>query len=80
MNFQRCPLRLCMYFPSGANGKEAMVEDLLGAVGLGQLLQEWTLDVSANWHQILGKGESQMLAFARLLYHRPRLALMEGMG
>lgn len=54
-----------------------IIAQLLEECGLGVPLDEWTLDNPADWRSILGPGELQKLAFARLFYHKPRFALLD---
>ncbi|MEM9509163.1 MAG: ATP-binding cassette domain-containing protein, partial [Cyanobacteria bacterium P01_E01_bin.35] len=36
-----------------------------------------SLDVQEDWSQVLSRGEQQRLAFARLLLHQPRYAILD---
>lgn len=55
------------------------LRDILREVQLGFLLSRFPagLDARADWSEMLSGGEQQRLAFARLLYHRPRFAIMD---
>lgn len=50
--------------------KPGEIAEALVAVGLGHLVAQ--LGSSDRWDQLLGTGERQCIAFARVLLHRPR--------
>jgi putative ATP-binding cassette transporter len=53
----------------------AALADVLERVGLGALASR--LDEVGRWDQSLSNGERQRLAIARLLLHRPRVAILD---
>lgn len=76
------PLRHQIVYPATPEGVDVTddeLKDLLVRVKLGHLVQERAdiLDVDRNWAEVLSGGEQQRLAFARLLFHKPRYALMD---
>jgi len=65
-------------YPHAASEDEAeKVREILGVAGLSHLQREGGLHSVVDWPKMLGAGELQALAFARLLYHRPMFALMD---
>lgn len=54
---------------------DAALADVLERVGLGALASR--LDEVGRWDQSLSNGERQRLAIARLLLHRPRVAILD---
>jgi len=52
---------------------------LLLDVGLKDLIERFPLglDTSYNWSQQLSLGEQQRLSFARLLFHKPKFAILD---
>ena len=58
--------------------KERLVE-ILSMVDLGYLAErEGALDTEINWEEEASLGEKQRLAIARLVYHKPRYAILDG--
>nr|XP_054756911.1 lysosomal cobalamin transporter ABCD4-like [Lytechinus pictus] len=51
--------------------------DQVGLEGLVHRCDGLDTPVSWNWYDVLTPGETQCLAFARLLYQRPRFALLD---
>lgn len=56
---------------------EGSIEEILEAVGLKDVLGRWGLHRVANWELVLSGGECQRLGFARLLFHKPKYAIMD---
>ena len=57
--------------------KERLIE-ILEMVDLGYLAsREGVLDSEVNWEDECSLGEKQRLAIARLVYHRPRFAILD---
>jgi putative ATP-binding cassette transporter len=54
---------------------DRVLAEALDKVGLGGLASR--LDDVARWDQVLSNGERQRLAVARLLVHKPRLAVLD---
>lgn len=56
----------------------SQVESLLDEVGLGYLVERFSLyDDIRNWSQILSIGEQQRVAMARALYHLPSVCILD---
>ena len=53
------------------------MHDCLLQVDLGYLVERYAAENEVNWEQTLSLGETQRLAIARLLYHRPRFAILD---
>src|ERR1700719_4409193 len=70
------PLRRATIYPKAAEEvDDAAVKNALSAVGLPELVDH--IDEDSFWDQTLPGGERQRLAFARLLIHRPDIAVMD---
>ncbi|XP_072175342.1 lysosomal cobalamin transporter ABCD4-like [Diadema setosum] len=73
------PTRAPRYGTVGPD-QEQLLGQILDQVGLEGLVQRCgglTAPVSWNWYDVLTPGEAQCLAFARLLHHRPKFALLD---
>lgn len=71
------PLRRAATYPTAANAVDAhLVDELLEAVGLGYLVKHCD-DPGVEWDHVLSGGEKQRLSFARLLIHRPSIAVID---
>ena len=59
----------------------SQIEQLLETVGLQYLLQQFSrnggLDEVRAWSEVLSVGEQQRLGLARVLYHKPSVAVMD---
>lgn len=53
------------------------IEGILNEVGLGYIVDRWTLNRVVNWDVVLSGGECQRLGFARVLFHRPSIAVLD---
>ena len=51
--------------------------ELLEVLGLGATLDAYSLDGIAQWEEVLSLGEQQRLSFARLLFTRPKFAILD---
>lgn len=67
--------RAAAYPLSPADAPDGVLRELLDAVGLGYLIEH--LDEEAPWNRTLSGGESQRLAFVRLLLHQPDIVVMD---
>jgi putative ATP-binding cassette transporter len=67
--------RAAAYPLSPADAPDGMTRELMAAVGLGYLVEH--LDEEAPWNRTLSGGESQRLAFVRLLLHQPDIVVMD---
>jgi len=56
---------------------DAIVSDLLVEMGLGAALEAYGLDGVEQWEDVLSTGEQQRLMFARVLYTRPKFAILD---
>lgn len=71
------PLRRAATYPTAANAVDPhLVDELLAAVGLGYLVKHCD-DPGVEWDHVLSGGEKQRLSFARLLIHRPSIAVID---
>uniref|UniRef100_A0A1E1X6Q8 Putative long-chain acyl-coa transporter n=1 Tax=Amblyomma aureolatum TaxID=187763 RepID=A0A1E1X6Q8_9ACAR len=76
----RYPSDECHEEAAGEDAEEAEMVSLLELTGLKHLLDSAnSLDseMDAAWYDTLSPGERQRLSWARLLYRRPKLALMD---
>lgn len=70
-------LRRAATYPTAADVVDAhLVEELLEAVGLGYLVKHCD-EPDVAWDHVLSGGEKQRLSFARLLIHRPSIAVID---
>lgn len=56
---------------------DEVITQLLSDFGLDTILSEWGLDGMAIWEDVLSAGEQQRLSFARMVYSRPSLVIMD---
>ncbi len=69
-------LRGALLYPDpGLEASDERLGSALDAVGLGALAGR--LDEVARWDQVLSNGERQRLAMARLIMHRPQVAILD---
>ncbi|MEM8829561.1 MAG: ABC transporter ATP-binding protein/permease [Cyanobacteria bacterium P01_G01_bin.19] len=60
------------------NISEDKLLETIDKVNLGQVLNKFgTLDANEDWSRVLSRGEQQRLAFARLLLHQPKYAILD---
>ena len=53
------------------------LETILNEVGLGDIVERWGLNRVVNWDVVLSGGECQRLGFARVLFHQPKIAVLD---
>ena len=75
-------LRDQLTYPESETGKDGklVAEEvaMFERVGLGYLVtRPGALDTQINWEEELSLGEKQRLAMARLLYHKPKFAILD---
>eukprot|EP00457_Paulinella_chromatophora_P000486 gb/GEZN01000486.1/.p1 GENE.gb/GEZN01000486.1/~~gb/GEZN01000486.1/.p1 ORF type:complete len:1328 (+),score=215.67 gb/GEZN01000486.1/:117-4100(+) len=51
--------------------------NILNEIGLGAIVKRWGLHKMVNWENVLSGGEAQRLGFARVLYHKPKYAVLD---
>ena len=56
--------------------EENDIANLLSQVGLPDLLDKFA-NSTENWEDVLSVGEQQRLVFARILFHKPSLAILD---
>lgn len=70
-------LRRAATYPAPPDSVDtAVLQELLEAVGLGQLRSRLD-DTDVAWDHVLSGGEKQRLSFVRLLIHRPSIAVLD---
>jgi vitamin B12/bleomycin/antimicrobial peptide transport system ATP-binding/permease protein len=70
-------LRRAATYPTAADAIDpALLKELIEAVGLGYLAERLDEEGIA-WDHVLSGGEKQRLSFARLLIHRPSIAVLD---
>jgi putative ATP-binding cassette transporter len=70
------PLRRAVIYPKAAEEvDDATVKNALSTVGLAEFADR--INEDSTWDQTLSGGEKQRLAIARLLIHRPDIAVMD---
>ena len=69
-------LRTAIAYPAIAStDDDARLQQALRQVNLAHLTEH--LDLSNDWSRILSVGEQQLLAFARVLFNRPRIVFLD---
>ena len=69
-------LRTAIAYPAIATtDDDARLQQALRQVNLAHLVEQ--LDLSNDWSRILSVGEQQRLAFARVLFNRPRIVFLD---
>lgn len=68
-------------YPKAIGGdwvKDDELSAILNEVGLGYLIDRWTLHKRGiDWKDVLSGGEGQRLGFARMFYHEPAFAVLD---
>jgi len=77
--FTKSTLRDQIVYPlSGDNCiSDEKASELLSVVGLGELLERFSLDDIADWTNSLSGGQRQRLGWARLYFHAPKFCLLD---
>lgn len=72
------PNKLCQTLPES---DDSLIKHYLVRLGLNHLLRRIdgniVKEVDWNWYDVLSPGEMQRIAFIRLFYHRPLLAVLD---
>lgn len=69
-------LRTAIAYPgTSVPGDDERLQQALRQVNLAHLTDR--LDISSDWSRILSVGEQQRLAFARVLFNRPRIVFLD---
>jgi putative ATP-binding cassette transporter len=70
-------LRRAATYPASSDSVDSgVLQELLDAVGLGHLRTQLD-EPDVAWDHVLSGGEKQRLSFARLLIHRPSIAVLD---
>jgi len=74
-------LRQQVYYPQPEvcddEAADSEIVELLEALGLGAALEAHSLDGVTQWEEVLSLGEQQRLSFARLLFAKPKFAILD---
>jgi ABC-type uncharacterized transport system fused permease/ATPase subunit len=62
---------------SEVSPSSAEINGILEEVGMGAIAKRWGLNTVVNWDAVLSGGECQRLGFARVLFHKPRFAVLD---
>lgn len=59
--------------------KDDIVHKIMAEVRLSHVIERQSngLDTNAEWKDVLSGGEKQRVAMARLIYHKPKYAILD---
>eukprot|EP01065_Artemidia_motanka_P009332 TRINITY_DN14767_c0_g1_i1.p1 TRINITY_DN14767_c0_g1~~TRINITY_DN14767_c0_g1_i1.p1 ORF type:complete len:1169 (+),score=129.54 TRINITY_DN14767_c0_g1_i1:54-3509(+) len=74
-------LREQLTYPDSSDASDEaetqVLTDIIKDLELGRVLQMFGLDSPVAWSEVLSGGEAQRVCIARMLWHRPRFAVMD---